>query len=591
MINKSHKVLVLVLLFTSSILSYYACKNPKDGFELGVKSNAVTASSTFRIVDAFNGNSAASFEGSSVQISGRDANLVYSDGGYKAVIISGGVIRLALLNGAVATEASPIQFNIVVNINGYFPVVYPVSLISTNPITETITLASKSMLPSGAKSATMNLTSSSSGAVGTATTATIPSDTSTKEAASLTIDSGTVMLDASGNPVTGSVTANIYHFTGSKGSAYSSFPGNQLNNLIKDSSGTALPQTAIAPVGWLNINMSNVSSSVKTFSKPVKATVEIPDNFYNPVTGASYKAGDQISVISKDELGTNWTKEGTATITLNSNNKLQAIMNITHLSDWTLAQIIDQCVIKIPYTYDKSYGTLVSAQYTGTAYYYSYSTANVPYDPLTIKSFTIDITQDLGYFPLQTSSILYVSYLGNGGTLNLIYRLNTFPFSLVASADFSHLVPGCDVSLTPSDAVKAPMVNALFRAKCLSGSISYVILPAGTTIYVIDESVYQDPNNYVRDAQNNVHKVAPLDNVNGVQLWTTVSLNQYTDKLNNMYNQAQFLKSPLNGFGIFPGKTYRFAFFYNAARIDYVYIAPSPIPDQVNIDMDVNSCN
>jgi len=154
-----------------------------------------------------------------------------------------------------------------------------------------------------------------------------------------------------------------------------------------------------------------------------------------------------------------------------------------------------------------------------------------------------------------------------------------------------HDVPGCNFTITSSSGTKANTVNGLFRAKCLSGSISYVIMPVGTTIYAIDESVYQDPQNYVYDAANNVHKVAPLDQVNGKTLWQSISLGQFTDKSNNVYNQAQFIKSPSDGFGLFPGIKYRFAIFYNGDRIDYLYTAPSPIPDQVNIDLEVAKCN
>ncbi|UTV29478.1 hypothetical protein [Photobacterium atrarenae] len=159
---------------------------------------------------------------------------------------------------------------------------------------------------------------------------------------------GTQLLDAAGDPVTGTVTANIVHFSNepngnaSNESVLDAFPGGLEPDIILDANGDEDPALAgggFISAGFTAIQLQNEQGdTVAQFDQPITLTFDVPADTINPETKAKIKTGETIPVWSYDETTGRWKAEGEGTVgDLNAEtNTFTLTKNITHLSYYNL---------------------------------------------------------------------------------------------------------------------------------------------------------------------------------------------------------------------------------------------------------------
>lgn len=573
-LNKT-KSLFLILGLACITSFFITCKNPTENILVTVSADYVTAANEFRVFDATTGNSETAFEGVSVKITGAAESAAYSSGGSKTIVINNGIIQVCFRKGTIASEANPLKFNIEVKVPGYITKIYPVTLTSLDPVIQTIFVVNTNNLPKGTAKISSSTITDNTGTTTAATTVTLPTNANKTEVAELTIPAGVTMKDKDGNPVNGTVAIEVLQFAGSGQQALDAF-GNTGGNTIKDINGNALTESVIAPLGWLNINMTAGGKEVKTFSSPVKGKIGIPAGLVNPVTGAEYKEGDNISVLSKEDNGTEYKKESTATLQKATDGSLFAEINITHLSGWTIAQILQKCAFKyeaiIPQFYLENYNRALNGNYL-TEYNIAlavvgfvkntqiryYKTNGATYYTQTIYILKGENVRELNFltgkaiFSIPIENLAPASikidgiYFGRTNYLNISIPKANNPCNI------GTIVAGPSTSISE--------VKGKFRAKCTSGSSNYVVLPAGFKLYYVKESDYNSNGNPV------------LTNA----IWKSTTLG-----VENEYNTVNIDKTDFTG-----GGAYRFAVLYDGKRYDYVYTVASPVPDDISIELSI----
>ncbi len=340
--NFKFSKLLIVIICLGVFIQGCKLKNPTEGIYVYAKADAITAPSELLFFDPSTGKPEAAMENVVVNVSGPAASFIYNSGGRKTITINNGIVQISFRKGTLVSEANPLKFNLEINAPGYISFVKSFSLTSLDPIKETMFLVNLNNLPKGSAKTEGNTTTDPTGTTTAPITVTVPTSADKKEVAELTIPTGVSMKDKDGSPVTGTVAIDVLQFAGSGQQALDAF-GNKGGNTIKDINGSTLNETVIAPLGWLNINMTAGGKEVKTFSNPVKGKIGIPAGLVNPITGAEYKEGDALSVLSKEDDGTEFKKEGTTTLQKATDGSLFAEINITHLSGWTIAQSFGKC--------------------------------------------------------------------------------------------------------------------------------------------------------------------------------------------------------------------------------------------------------
>jgi hypothetical protein len=564
--KKSLLGLSLITLTLFALTSQSGCKlkNPAEGFSITAKADFVTAPSSFKIHDISKGGFNQNLEGMQVTISGRNADVVFNSGARRVFTINNGMVNVCLRRGTVATASSPIEFNIEIKVDGYLPTIYPVKLKSIDPVNETIYLTNLNELPKGADKTKGNTITDSSGATAQKTVIVLPATEQKTEKAVVEIPSGVKMTDKNGTPVTGNIAIDILHFTASTGESIKSF-GKQSDNLILSPNGTKKEESTIIPAGWLNISMAADGKSVKDFSKPILALIEIPANQFNPLTGQNYREGDLVDILSQDKGTKSWVSESQAIIQKDPiTENLFVEFEVAHLSTWLAGSMKNKCgSLTIPlssaFILDMPDGNPIEASFT-VQYYRNMISTDV--------LFEIPLTQSFVYDKAQNS--LIVNYEGAlpveivGGQLTTIVNGSSRSLSFSSS---SRAVNTCEISITLGSVVTSSTFTGNFRARCTSGSTDYATLPGGSTVYYIKESDYQSNS---KPANSSV-------------LWSNFTANAATATVN--WNTVSLPKTSFS-----TSTEYRFSVNYENKRYDYLYTMPASIPDEIIVELEI-PCN
>ncbi len=556
----------LFILFAYVIALGSGCKlkNPVEGFSVTAKADFVTAPSTFKIFDISKNGYNDALEGLNIEITGKDAAVVYNSGARKSFSINNGMVNICLRRGTIATSADPLEFNIEVKVDGYLPLIYPVKLKSIEPIHETLYLTNTKELPAGSDKTKGNTITDSSGTTTVGKTITLPATEQKAEKATIEIPAGVKMTDKNGTLISGNIDIDILHFTASTGASIKSF-GKQSDNTILDQNGSILDETIIIPAGWLNISMYGDGKSVKDFSKPIKATIEIPGNQFNPLTGTNYKPGDLIDILSQDKGTKNWVSETQATITREAiTNKLIVEFEVLHLSTWLAGSMKNRCgsliiPLSASFTQGMANGTPIQASFM-VKYFRNMLSSDLLFEiPITQSFFYDNTNQNIvvnyeGALPVEISNGL-LSAIVNGSSVS-----QTFSSSTRATNT-------CEIKITLGSILSSSTFTGNFRARCISGSTDYATLPNGSTVYYIKETDYQSNS---KPANSSI-------------LWSNFSANAATASVN--WNTVSLPKVNFS-----TSTEYRFSINYENKRYDYLYTMPATIPDEIIVELEI-PCN
>ncbi|OYU94276.1 MAG: hypothetical protein CFE21_16960 [Bacteroidetes bacterium B1(2017)] len=525
-------------------------KNPTEGFAISIKADAVTAPSELLVRDAKTGSPLAGLTSASpVTISGPGAPYVYSSGATKALSIFQGAVSFSLRKGTPVSASNPIKFTVHINVNGYLPIDYPIELTSLEPILAETYLVSLTDLPANAAKSVKTIGTGTDGKTTDTSSIFIPSSSSKPEALKISIDAGTKMLDEQGQPVVGSVEANVFQFNSGSQEALKSFPTSFRFEDLKDANGNSIPGGGFEPAGWVDITMNAGGKSVKTFDKPLNANLEINKDQINPKTNAKFKAGDEIDVFSKSVGVSNWVKEGVATVILNSSTgNLEANIQITHLSVWGIGLLMPKCGTPLSFSWllNKGYGSS-----NGTIIIRHSKT----FEDVVIRASYVESRDGAGVKTVVTSfvPVADAEYLVILGGTFIAYK-GKLCGSLI------------DLGSVPS----SPSITNNIFLKCTNGSS--VLLPNDYKVYYVNENDYQSTINPATK-----RKIDPRDPIINGKDWKDCAIQNVTID-GKTINTITLPKSDM-----VVGQKYRFSVYYNdgkkESREDYV--TPAPIVQEV----------
>lgn len=314
-----------------------ACQkiNPLDDVGLVVNSDIYTSPVLIRFVNAKTTatNQPTNF---SVKISGKDAALVVMSEGSKDFKATNGLITLALDTKAIPTPANPISFTVSAEISGFTPVSQQVTITSADAM-EFQVQAVEYANPAEGTSALVKQSSLSNNTTPEISIVTPKTSTMT-ESSNVSLTSGTQLLDASGNVLTGNqLESRIVHYGTNTENSVLSFPGGfAAPNVIGENGNAINGGVVFQTAGFLNVDMFVGGKEVKSFSKPVDVKMDLNSGLINPTTGGTVKAGETIPVWSLNEETGQWKYESLATVTSGSDGKLKADFKVTHLSAWNV---------------------------------------------------------------------------------------------------------------------------------------------------------------------------------------------------------------------------------------------------------------
>lgn len=329
--NLKHTFRFLAMLFLS-IGVFLSCQkiNPFEDLELTVNTDIYKAPLLIKFVDA-NSEAVSSPQDLKVTISGSGKDYVLTDAGKKDYTVTNNALSLVLNKNISPSPTSPIEFTVSVSGKGY------VSTSKTFVITDAETPASFEIPvtnvaapPEGVASTieSVNL------AVGEKVV--VPATVDKPEVAEVTLQPGTQVKDASGTVINANnVSVQIVQYTTETEASVQSFPGGFAAENVQMSNGIPTDGDFITG-GFVAIDMEAGGQQVKSFSKPIEVSVGLSQDLTNPDTGKPIKEGDTIPTWSYDSNTGQWKEEGIATVKKDSDGKLVATFQATHLSYWNL---------------------------------------------------------------------------------------------------------------------------------------------------------------------------------------------------------------------------------------------------------------
>ncbi|WP_394242541.1 hypothetical protein [Vibrio astriarenae] len=166
----------------------------------------------------------------------------------------------------------------------------------------------------------------------------------------MTIPAATTLTDKDGQPVTGTITANVVYFSNEPegtgdltDSALLAFPGglSPAEIIAEDSDEVddSLSGGTFVSAGFTAIEITNDAGQVvSNFDPAIPLTFEVSSKTINPDNGLPIKEGDEIPVWSYDETIGKWKAEGKATVgALNTATDTHTVTKlIDHLSYYNL---------------------------------------------------------------------------------------------------------------------------------------------------------------------------------------------------------------------------------------------------------------
>ncbi len=329
--------IVVSLLFTN------ACKNPTEGLVITVNSDFSENNYGFRVINA---NSA--FEeipqNLTIKIVGPGADYIYSSDGTKNFSSESGIFSLILKPGITPSATNAIKFTVMIESNGYLKSITPIELTDVGNKSFDIYMVKKSAPPIGVAFKDETISLPSNGEIAENTTIEIPLNNGKQETAKIEIPKGTKMLDENGNAITGSVNISLAHFDNRSQESLNAFPGGFTATNLVDEQGKEMEPVIFETAGFISIDITNGSQTVKSFSNTIAISMGINENTVNPETELAVKEGDSIPTWSLDTKTGQWKKEAVAVVVKNTTtNKLETVFNINHLSYWNLDYYYNTC--------------------------------------------------------------------------------------------------------------------------------------------------------------------------------------------------------------------------------------------------------
>jgi len=267
-----------------------------------------------------------------VTIGGKNASDLYNNLATKQSVYSSSVGYMLFVIDprkidSTKISSEPLEFTVTTEIDGYLDATQKIFIHKIGENREEIKLINTATPPAGVSIAVNNnFTTTLNGMIATTGTQTMNGGEQT-----VVIPKGTVLKDASGNVVNGTVKTEIVYFDPKSPDAVGAFPGGANVSVVRNNQEE---QVQFISAGMFNVNVTAGGTDVKSFTGGgVTLKTSIPSTLINPKTGQPVKNGDVIELWSLDEGSGEWKFEKTDTIRL-VGGKLVLEETVTHLSSW-----------------------------------------------------------------------------------------------------------------------------------------------------------------------------------------------------------------------------------------------------------------
>lgn len=286
-----------------------------------------------------------------VRVEGAGKDFVRDSNGNSTNIftVSNGSLAFQLAGSAAPSPVNPVELILIVQGNGFVNTSTTQNIISTAPGPVAINLINIGAPPLG-----VNLVSDNSGQADTSGTVTVEAeidtapDPQTGATATVTIPAGTVVTDASGTPLSGTLTTDLAYFSPREEESMLAFPGGLDVNVNGNPSGQS--NGLFKSAGMVQVEIRDSSGRVaRNFSGAgLEIKISVPAGTINPLTNQVIANNDPVPVWSNDTNTGEWSYEGEATAVVvqpldGGETKTTFTFRARHLSLWNLDWFISPC--------------------------------------------------------------------------------------------------------------------------------------------------------------------------------------------------------------------------------------------------------
>ncbi len=344
LLSKKNKYLLAGLFIAFVSLIYTSCDitNPTKGLAVIFNTLSVQTSASVNFVDAATSQQIglSTQRNVYVTITGPDKDKVVNqqDQSLTSATTSTGLLNIGIRNDVTPSPSNPIRINIVAQSDGYILTSRPVTIQSTGNRSLTINMVDMNNPPLGSIAAQVsNVRPNSSGQLPSPVTVQTNREPLSNGDASITINSGTTIRDASGNPLTGNLTVNATYFSNKSDQSTRSLPTGSNVSTITQSGNTQRGFFQVASFASYNV-VNQSGQTGRNFSNPVNLSITLPSDTRNPQSQNNLRNGDAVPIWSYDESNGQWRQETTATaVGPDSRGNYSVSFPANHLSWWVAA--------------------------------------------------------------------------------------------------------------------------------------------------------------------------------------------------------------------------------------------------------------
>jgi hypothetical protein len=359
---KGFSAIVISLCF---VFFYLSCDitSPEKNINVVFNTLSINTSVTVSFTDAAT-NQAIGLSGQSVLVNlnftgpNADKIVTQNDKPLTSTSTAYGIVTFCVTNSITPTTANPVMVTLVASSNGYQTTSLPIKIYSTGSTAYTLKMVKISSPPQGSSTAPSTPVQTNSGGQ-TTVTVTVKTDAelTTGGSAGITINSGTGINDAGGNPLTGTLTANVTYTSGTNGLASGSI---QTGWSVSANQGGSTTQGCLQTAAIALFTITNQNGQLaKNFTSPITLTMSIPGSTVNPLTNVQVKNGDTMPVYSFDESSQTWKFETNSTAAgPDGKGNYTVTFQTTHLSYYSLSWLMSYCTTNIPLNIVGSYSAL-----------------------------------------------------------------------------------------------------------------------------------------------------------------------------------------------------------------------------------------
>ena len=329
----------LLSLVTIVGITFLGCKKikPLDGVVEIVDATFSKTSVSFQFVDAKTGIQ-LDLDGSrdiAISITGQNAADVVNNFAGTQIGADFGVMAVSLQQGVVPSTSNQVIFTVHAETSGYLAASKTCVILQEGHQHYVIEMVNAADAPDGITVAEDIISAvPSTGVISSTFTSSPAALTASGTTVSLTIPSGTKMMDKNSVAVPGNLTTTLAYSNPNETNFAMQFPGDPNKSQLSNGD-----YVAFKSMGVVTIDVKNISNGceVKNFDAPVQMTMEIP-NGMTDISGAAVVAGSTFGVYSYSETTGKWTHESDEIVTLNgTSGKLEVTFDMIHLSTWQIA--------------------------------------------------------------------------------------------------------------------------------------------------------------------------------------------------------------------------------------------------------------